>query len=179
MGEFRIGRTFARHSYPDTPRGQPAGAFARNSAVGPATTTALNPAGQVVPWEVTETGDLNVVSVKITPRSTGRIRITAMITVQNGVTGPTDVSVKLQAGAAVGGPFVDLPLPAANQTTVLGTALAGGGGGFATIPLVADEFGVIGTPAFVAIKISASPNAVSLVMEATTIDIQETPVATG
>lgn len=52
MGEFRIGRKFASHSYPDT-RAATTVPYARNFAVGPGTVTDVT-VGTPVPWGVIE-----------------------------------------------------------------------------------------------------------------------------
>jgi hypothetical protein len=100
MGEFRIGRRFAQHTYPDTPRGGGALAFARNFAMGPATPTTITTGGVQVPWDFIESGAPSGVNVPITPRVTGRMLFSGVVQVTNNDDAPVTVQVQIQVNDA-------------------------------------------------------------------------------
>lgn len=173
MGEFRIGRKFAQHSYPDTPRPQPAGAFARNSANGvTGQPLAVTVAGVQIPWFQREVAGPTPVDVPITPKSTGAIHISGVFQFQNNNTGagPQDAKVQLQFGGV-------------NFISVTSTVeTVGEGPGTETIPLdltIPGGFLPIGTTQQVEIKVSAGIDDTSLVLTFATLSIEEVQPPTG
>lgn len=168
MGEFRIGRTFARHSYPDT-RAATSVPYARNFAAGPAVDTAVATApGTQVPWSAIEVGAPGV-DVPITPKSTGVIHVDGVISVHNTSELPVDVQVEVQIGG------VQNPVPASEKVTVAGLA-------FAAIPFNADIVSAqaVGVTKQIEILLiaSASP-AIQVIANSSSIEVLEEPVATG
>lgn len=98
---FRIGRTFARHTYPDTPRGAPA-AFANNFAAGPGTGQAIATALPGTPvftntnGSTVEAGTLTAQGMPITPKVTGDVIAEAVVNVVNTTEGPINLFVFIQ-----------------------------------------------------------------------------------
>lgn len=169
MGEFRIGRSHAKHSYPDTPRAGGLAAFARNYAQSD-TTTPVASTGTQVPWDTIESGAAAGVDVPITPHVTGRVRIIAMVVIAN-VTGAQRL---IEVQAQVGG--VTVP----NVTAIASVdGEPEGGEAFETVTLLLDTSLLpVGSASNVEILLTAdSDNALEVVNA--TIDIQELPAATG
>lgn len=140
---FRIGRTFARHTYPDTPRGAPA-AFASNLVFGPGTNQAIATASPGTPaftntnGSAVEAGALTADGVPITPRVTGDIVIEAMLNVLNTGLDPVNVFVFVQ----VNGVTSTAPVAAATVDP----------SGYESIPVV------FGIPALLALGVRAHVN---------------------
>jgi hypothetical protein len=182
MGEFRIGRTFARHSYPDTPRGGGAFAFARNFAKGPGTEGAqpITDTGTQILWGTIDVPATppNSANVAITPHVTGVVRVHGVVSVQN--TSGADAVVTVQV--RVNGVTVSTPAP---ETTVrAANSSAEDENGFAAIPFLAEltatEGLVIGTYAEIQILVTAITNgSLGLTVNDSTLEVQEVPVSTG
>lgn len=166
MGEFRIGRSHAKHSYPDTPRAAVA-AYARNFAQGPAALTSIVAGGTQLPWAVIESGAPAGVHVPITPRVTGKIRLIAAITIQSDGEGADIVQVQAQINdITIATPLV--------QSTVIA-------GGFGAIPFVLDIPALlpIGSQLDISLLVTDADGGTSLTVQSSTLDIQELPLATG
>lgn len=175
MSEF-IGRTGSHrvYSYPDRRGGNPAELFARNFAAGPLLDTDIETGeGTPVPWAVIESGAPAGINVPITPRSTGRIRISGAITVKS-VVGVATVSLFVQTFDGV--TVSTLPIPLLEENTISAA-------GFEVIPFLTENIGgallPIGVPTSIRILLIASESGLSLLSLSSTIDIQEVLAATG
>lgn len=179
MGEFRIGRKHAQHSYPEPPRGgtnPPATPFARNFASGPAIETNITIPGVQVPWSAIDVAAPPVppatsVHIPITPQSTGVIRISGALTIKNksGVD-TVVVLVNPQVGDA------SLPFPLGDEVSIPPNGLA-------VIPILAEKTGLtVGVQALVSVLVSsetADVDTISIELESSTLDVQEVLAATG
>lgn len=169
MTEF-VGRTGSRrlYSYPDTPRGLNAASFARNAAIGPDTDPVdISDAGTQVPWAFIESGAPAGVNIPITPRATGRVLISGVLSIANTAEGALDVQVQIQ----VDGSTITFPL--LEKTTIPA-------GGFGTLPIVAvPPLMTVGTAKNISILVTASAEGLQLSPESSELNIQEVPLATG
>ena len=170
MGEFRIGRKFAQHSYPESRRNTTL-PFARNSAFGPSAPLSLTTGGVLVPWASVEAGaPPGSTSIPITPQVTGIVRMIGMFLVQN-----TAVSSEIATFLVSinGGP----PIPVPSQATVdAGTELTPG---FETLPFVLDLPPLpVGTTSHISVLARSSADN-TLTVTTATFDVQELPLATG
>jgi len=168
---FRIGRKHAYHTYPE-PRAATTVPYARNSAVGPTDETPIaigdgTTGGTAIPWSVLGVGSPGT-NVPITPKSTGLIVISGVMTVQNNA----EAAVQVQVQVAANG--VRLPLPEAEQVTVEPN------GGYVAIPLLAGGVGVVGTTSNVSVILSASvDDAIELIPGSSSLEIEEVQAPTG
>jgi hypothetical protein len=171
---FRIGRKHAQHTYPES-RATTTVPLARNSASGPDESTDIDTTVQV-PWNVIENGAVAGVNVPITPKTTGVIHVTGVITVAS-----TDLTL-VQLFVEVSG--VDAPVPAAEAMTVAASAVvaipfdvilgAGANGAPIATPLV------IGATVPVQIRLAQTVGAgANIVALSSTISIQEVVPVTG
>lgn len=173
MGEFRIGRKFAQHSYPDAPRGAAAALLARNFAFGPATTTDIETSPTAIPWEGVDVGAPGI-TAQITPRVSGIVLISAVVAIKS-LSGVQEI---VTVDVSVNG-FV-LNVPFFNQITVEA-------GGFLVVPILTETnvatLGAllpIGVPATVSILLTANTDDVlQLSTDDSSISIQEVLPATG
>jgi len=171
MGEFRIGRKFASHSYPES-RAATTVPFARNFATGPTLFAAppdVQTTGTQVPWNVIESGAPPGFDVPITPKSTGRIRITGVVAVKNSTMSPVLVTVLVQ-------------LNGANEFNPLFLSAVVDSEGAVAIPIVAELSALLapGVQRLIEFFVFASADgAISLTVESSSIDVQEVPFATG
>jgi hypothetical protein len=159
MGEFRIGRKFAQHSYPESRFGD--GAFARNFASGPPTGEGPTPivtTGTPVSWETIESGAPPGVNVPITPHVTGRIRIIATIVVAS-VAGAGLVGI----GAVIDGTPISTP-----QSFSAVVAL-----GVVTVSFVLDVAVGFGPHTVQIRAVAGADNVLVLQPHDSTLDIQE------
>jgi len=156
------------YSYPETPRGGGALAFARNSGTA-GDETSISQAGVQVQWTEREVAGATNVDVPITPRVTGIIRFLGMFYIQNeGPGNVQDVTVTLQVNGS------DVASVAATVETV------GEGSGSETIPFILTGPGfTVGTTYNVQFKLSKATGSGSLLMITGTVDVQELPRATG
>jgi hypothetical protein len=177
---FRIGRKFASHTYPEASRGgsgNPLTAFARNFAVGPATDTPVVTTGTQILWGTVDVPDINPQNVPITPRSTGVVRVSGSIIVQNTGVNPATVVVQVQVnGVATPAAFAEAPIVTIDPANGIEET-----SGFESIPLLVELTGlVIGTKVDVQILVgSFTDGIVFLTAIRSTIDVQEVAVATG
>jgi len=165
---FRIGRKHASHVYPQSKGAPPtpSAALARNYAFGPAQDTALASTGTQVPWQLIEAGGSGT-DIPITPTTSGRIRVSAMLTVVNNAEGWVELSVQAMLD---GTPFAT-PLttpqiaPAARKTT---------------IPFLI-EFNVpIGVTSQIELLLTpAIDDAISLLEDESSIEVQELTTTAG
>jgi hypothetical protein len=171
MGEFRIGRKYAHHFYPDTPRGAGALSLARNFAMGPGDPTDVVTAGDggtQIPWDFIESDGPLGVDVPITPRVTGQILFKGVVVVKNNSLSPVNVTVQVEID--------DLTLfaPVLQETVTAN--------GLAAIPFEALTFTPIpiGVLATVQVILTASVNdAITLNVDGSTIEIEEVLPATS
>ena len=174
MGEFRIGRKFAQHSYPESRRDSTL-AFARNSAQGPGgdAPVPVTTGGTQILWETIESGGGPSEDVPITPLVTGRIRIIAMVAVTNTIGVPTTVKVVAQVE--------DVTIPGSPVPEATVDESTDAGNGFETITYVFDTTLLpVGATKHIEILVTAGvDNAIELTLENSTLDIQELPAATG
>lgn len=171
MGEFRIGRKYAQHSYPEPRRGgASATPFARNFAAGPGSETNITVPGVQVPWSAIDVGAPGV-NIPITPQSTGIIRIAGALTIKNH-SGSNVVTVLVNPQVA----GVSLAFPLGDEVTLPINALA-------VIPILAETSALtIGVQALIQVLVSsedADVNQISIELESSTLDVQEVAVATG
>lgn len=176
MTEF-VGRTGALrlYSYPDT-RGAGSLAFARNIAAGPAgeTPTAIATGGGTqVPWAVIfAPTPSSGVDVPITPRVTGALRITGMLTIVNAAVTASTVHVRVQIDGVTipfpGSAFDELSTVPASGTVVLPIFAITG-------PLLTP----VGETHNVEILLIASATNLAMVQESSFLDIQETQAPSG
>jgi hypothetical protein len=168
MGEFRIGRRYAQHTYPDTPRGAGALSFARNFAEGPGTPTTIDTSGVQVPWAFIESGDPVGVNVPITPRVTGRILFSGVVQVTNNDAAPVTVQVQIQVnGSTLLVPLVQETVDANGEAAIAFEILS-----LALLP--------VGVTAQIQLQVTATADVdVVLSTNNTTLEIEEKPFATG
>jgi hypothetical protein len=173
MGEFRIGRTYARHSYPDTPRGASA-AFARNSAFGPnSPPLSVDPvAGTKVPWQQIEVGTAGDTVVPFTPKVTGITRVLVNVVFENA--GASDV---VGVSVLIGGSIIGSTVSTIDASSEAGRA-------FITVPFQVDLAGadklLLGPTYSFEVKVAQLHGSGTIsVIVVSSIDIQELPPATG
>jgi len=179
MSEF-VGRTGSHrvYSYPEARRGGGVLSLARNFAYGPAETeTRITTDGTDVPWGLIESGEAPGVLVPITPRLSGIVRVSGVITIVNNDDARQDV--QLQVGASNG---VDPPtfFPPTQELNSIAEDL-GEEPGHEAIPFTALVTGAdVGILFYILIRLTANENdALSLLVNSSTIDLQEVPPATG
>jgi len=173
---FNRGRSKTAHAYPETRAGAnspPAPlAFARNFAKGPGTEVSqpVLAAGTQVQWGTIDSPGLNVQDVPITPRSTGVILVSGVVSVNNDSNNTDVVTVQVQVDD------VTVTTPAVQQSTG-----EGGEGGFNAIPFNIEIPGlVIGTQVNIQVLVTAQADGeISLNDNDTTVNVQEVAVATG
>lgn len=183
MGEFRIGRSRAQHSYPETRRNTTL-QFARNFAAGPGETTDVASGngitgGTQIPWAIIESVGVvfppGVVDVPITPRITGIIQITGVVEVKSSA--PAIVLVQVQLGVDGGA----LPAGGRSSVPLLETVTVDAGG--EAIPILVDLPAILAIGVTRTIQIVVSDilgaGTVILALESSTLDVQEVPAATG
>ena len=176
MGEFRIGRKYAKHLYPDTPR-RAAAAFARNSAVGPNVfSQALPVGGAKINWATIEAGSApGSTDVPITPRATGIVRVIVEVVCQNASFVADIMEVQpVVDGATLPGVAVASTIDSATEQE----------DGLITIPLLIDLAGAGALTVGVThnVEVLVVPllgGASTSVLELSSIDLQELPPATG
>jgi hypothetical protein len=163
---FRIGRRSAQHSYPQAPRGAPS-AYARNSAHGPATLTAVTDTPTRIPWGTLEVGAPGQ-NVSITPKLTGLILVTGVVECVNN----SEDTDQLTVNIGVAGILQAKPLEA---------NFVSGGGGETSVPIQAiiGPF-ALGTPVEVSLFVtSIADDTLSLEVNDSWITLQEVSTATG
>jgi hypothetical protein len=168
MGEFRIGRKYASHVYPDTPRSLPA-AFARNFAA-TQTPLAITTVATAITWTVLQAGVPPSATIPITPKVTGILRIIASILAQStSAAVPASVTVNL----VVDGGAPSLIIVDTVDNNIPGEGFAGA----ATMTVVIDITVPVGAHT-VALQILDQANGLAT-MIAAFVDIQELPPASG
>ena len=170
---FRIGRKFAQHVYPSTGGrgGGAAAALARNFATGPKSDTEITGGGILVPWNGIDVGASPSVNIPITPKSTGIVTISGIITISNSSESSFDIEIDVQVEGSVlpNASFFLVPL-AAGETI--------------GIPFLAETTPTdtpVGVTKHVQISVNGDPGDVDLILlvEASAISIQEVSTATG
>ncbi len=168
MGEYRIGRKHAAHSYPEPRFTGLVGPFARNYATGPTDpfTVATTPGSQVL-WSFVAVGAPGT-DVPITPVSTGYLRITGMLSIAN-PGDPAVVRVQVQIGG------VSLPIPFESVVTLANDQSV-------IIPIFAETTPTdtrVGTMKNIEILLTSSLTGPVLFPESSLLDVQEVQVPTG
>lgn len=174
MTEF-VGRTGARrvYSYPERPRGSELALLARNFAAGPSSATDIDIAPTPIPWNIVDVGGAGT-TVPITPRSSGIILISGVISIKS--TSGIQESVLVQVvvnGLPLLVPFLQNPTIEAN--------------GFISIPFLTElnlaTFGSllpVGVAAAVSILVTAAnADTLQLAVDSSSMTIQEVRPATG
>jgi hypothetical protein len=177
VSEF-VGRTGSRrvYSYPEPRFTGLVGPFARNFAAGPdndggdqpLVVASVTPADNAIDWALLESGTSPNVNVPITPRSSGIVRISGVVTVSNSDAAAHTVQIIIGVNGAV------VPAPAGETVTVPAN-------GVVAVPFLTETIPLpIGTTATVEILAVASSNGhLSAVLDSSTLDIQEVTPATG
>ena len=176
-----IGRTGANrlYSYPENVRGAAASVFARNFGYGPATDAPVAIAttpGTEVPWGTRGVAGVDIHDIPITPRSTGIIRILAMIDVGNVTSAEKHLLVQvLLNGSAVEPEDMQVTVPPANAPEEHN--------GYVLIPILIPEVAglTIGTTYNVRILLTAlTADALTIPLAQTTsIEVYEVAADTG
>lgn len=171
MGEFRIGRKYAHHFYPDTPRGAGALSLARNFAMGPGDSTNVVTAGDggtQIPWDFIESDAALGVDVPITPSVTGQILFKGVVVVKNSSLSPVNVTLQVEVdGSTLFAPVTEVTVAANGLAAIPFEARTG-----SPLPL-----GVI---ANIQVLVAASVNdAITLNVDGSTIEIEEVLLATS
>lgn len=172
MSEY-VGRTGSQrvYSYPLSRRDTTV-AFARNFAVGPALPTDIETeadGGTQVPWSGIESGAPPDEDVPITPRTTGIIQVSGVITVKSSSDGQESVHLLVLIDDVA-------------QTVPLHENVSIDPNGFEAIPILVTLFPnqVIGTEINVQIQLNASTTGVlQIAAFSSTLALLEMPVATG
>jgi len=180
MTEF-VGRTGSHrvYSYPEARRNTTV-PFARNFAAGPSSSGGSDqpilvqdvgtPSNNAVLWSLLEVGTSPNINVPITPKSSGIVRISGVLTVLNSDASPHTVWVVIVVdGVAVPDPFNEV------------FTVAGGEGTYAVIPFLTETSPLaIGVTSTVEILVIADTNDVlTLTRASATLDLQEVVPATG
>ncbi len=173
MTEF-IGRTGSKrvYSYPVTPRGASASGagFARNFAIGPASPQDVFTTGTAITWQAVDVPGTNPEDVPITPRSTGNIRVSGVVTVENASVNSDSVTVQLK----VNGVLFTFPAPKSSTGQ-------SGEGGFIAIPYLVVFKGLsIGVPVVTQLIVTAEADGeITLTTGNSTLNVEEVQNATG
>lgn len=167
MSGFRIGRKHAQHVYP-SPRATTTVPYARNFASGPDEDTPIVDETVSVPWSGIESGAAPGILVPITRLSTGRIRISGVLTIAASTPGAV-IQVQVWLTPPVGPPVM-LTVPFAEANTVPAGAVE-------AIPFLTVAMILAGTYN-VEIRL-ISTGAASLIERSSTLELLEVPVATG
>lgn len=169
MTEF-IGRTGAKrlYSYPEPPRASALTLLARNFATGPKNSVAIG-AGVEIPWNAIDVAPSSPSpDVPITPRSSGIVLISGVVTVANGGAAQS-ISITVRVNG------VDLFVPNNLLSTVADH-------GQVAIPFLAETTALdtpVGVTANIRIFVSGSNGTTAVESEASSIEVQEVPAATG
>ncbi len=174
MTEF-VGRTGALrlYSYPETPRGGAAAALARNAAFGPTNTTPILTSPTSVPWQSLDVGTAGV-TVPITPRVTGVVRIIGVV----GVKSSSVIQESLTVHVAVDGELLFIPFDPAPTIEP---------GGYILIPILTEVNAFtngaalpLNVTATVQVVLTANnPDVLSIDPGSSSLDINELLPATG
>jgi hypothetical protein len=176
----RIGRPYAKETYPETPRGGGLAALARNYAVGPsgevATAIPITP-GVQIPWGTIDvpTNPPVIQDVPITPHVSGIVRVLGSIGVSNSDNNPHILHVDVQING------VTYPVPNAEEVTVPASVAGEEADGFIQIPIMVEVPGLtLGTQIRVQILLTALTNSVlAVTVNNSTLELQEVLPATG
>ena len=173
MSSEFVGRTGALrlYSYPLPRFTGLVGPFANNFAAGPSTNTTVPIAGIFVPWATIYSGGPGSVNVPITPKATGMIRIIGALSIKNNSASAESVSYQVVIG---GTPLTYPAIP--------GNSIAAGGA--EVIAIVAEtvigEALALGVTVNVQILVSSSSDTdVQLVLNNSTLSVEEVPLPTG
>lgn len=177
---FRIGRKFARHTYPDTPRAGGLAALASNYALGPGTDQAITTSGTPVftntNGATVAAGTLTADGVPITPRVTRNVLLEAVVNVRN----PSEVTANVFVYAEIDGVVSTDPIAAETVAP-----------GYEAIPVLLPGLTALslGAAAHFNLVVVASSNTPGLLLTAgsgsgtlaaqSTMALREVPLATG
>jgi hypothetical protein len=180
MSEF-VNRSIGarQHSYPENRKAAGAAVFARNFGYGPAADAPVpivTTPGTEVPWGTRGVAGVDIHDIPITPRTTGVIRILAMVNVGNSTSTEKDLLVQvLLNGSAVEPEDMQVTVPPANTAEERN--------GYVLIPILIPEVAglTIGTTYNVRILLTALTNSALTIplAQTTSIEVSEVPVSTG
>lgn len=162
-------------AYPEPRRGSSTSdSFARNFASAPDTQTLVDadPGSQII-WNSMDVGTAPSTDVPITPAVTGIIRVSGVICLKNTSTDPSVLS-GVQLLVQVGNPPVATLIPFLERASIdVGEAVV--------IPVLTETAPQpIGVATSISILlIAGDANAISLVSQSSSLDIQEVAAATG
>jgi hypothetical protein len=164
---FRIGRSRAAHTYPQSAgSGGSSLPYGRNNAQGPNANQTLSTSPQTIVWGAIGSGGAPSINVPITPRVTGLIQVSAVIELENTGEGSVNVSVQV----AVGGTPIATPT---SEVTV-------NGGSFATIPFQTLIAQTVGETSDIQIVVSAtSLSVITLQAGESSLSVHEVSAPTG
>jgi hypothetical protein len=166
---YIIGRgRYAREAYPQSPgAGGGASAGGRNSARGPAAPVAIDTAGTAVPWTSIESTGAAGTDIPVTPQSTRRFQISAMLTVSNVLNAFSGLTIHAKVnGVTVATPFTTVDVPPNSTPTA--------------IPFLIETNGLSGSPVVFEIFMTAqSEGAITLIADQSAVQIQELSGAAG
>ncbi len=182
MSEF-VNRSIGnrQHSYPDTPRGGGALAFARNYAFGPAGDSApliASSPGTEISWGSIDVPGSDSKDIPITPRVTGVILVTGVVSLHNTSTADiVDVQVQVEIGTIT--PVAYL-VPASEKISVP-VDDGEGGEGFMVVPFQVEiPLLPVGTRQIVRVLLTAdTTDTVEIVLNSTTVEVEEVLLSTG
>ncbi len=176
MGYLTNSKRRSPEAYPEPRGGQgtPSDSFVRNFASAPDTqiTVDQDPGSQIV-WNSIFSGAPASTDVPITPAVTGRLRVSAVICLKNISSDPSVLS-GVQVIVQVGNPPVDTLIPFLERVSIPEGAAV-------VIPVLTEtDPQPVGVATSISILlIAGDANAIALVSQSSSIDIQEVPAATG
>jgi hypothetical protein len=183
MGYITNKKNRSPEVYPDPRGGAGAQSFARNSAIGPTTVTDVISTfpGTSVPWTTIASGAPAGVNVPITPLSTGRVRISGVLSLKN-ITNDPQTAGNVSLGISVDGGATLLPFPA-NERNAVGAPGGGADSSAEAVPFLIETTAAqtpVGILANVNISVTANATSViQLIAESSSLDIQELSAPTG
>jgi len=168
VSEF-VGRTGSMrvYSYPETRRSgsDPLTAFARNFATGTKGSNTVGPDGLDIVWNAIDVGVDPDNDVPITPKATGQLLITGVITLTNGTGAPIDAVVTVHLdGVAAGPSFATMTIPA---------------GATAAIPFMAETEVISPLNEEHLIQVFVDGDGLTTVSDGSVINVQEVVLSTG
>ena len=147
------------------------GSFAANFGRGPATDEAFNAVGAAIIWEAVDVGTPAVATIQITPLSTGRIRVTGMVSVSNPSQADLPITIQLQVGFAL-------------QTTPVATSTLTSVASKNDMPFLFETTPAL-TPVGVTIQlqivvtVGVGLQTATILAHSATVDLEELPLSTG
>lgn len=166
MSEFRIGRKFARHFYPDPPRGNgaPVTPLARNFAYGTSQQVPVPTSDINIDWFSVENTGSSSTDIEITPLSTGIIVVSGVLVIKNGAEIPVDF-------------FPTLSINGVHQAL---SRVRVPGNGHSAVPILRKGFVPVSVTQVVQVLIHASTDtALTIGIQSSTLSVREVTAASG